>query len=197
MTRISKLDPSEWDEGLREQTSADTASPLELGLMRIFAHNSGLAKGLVGFAGALKLHRSLPDRLVELVRLRVAYHNQCRSCMAIRYSDAIADGLDEALVCSLENPTEAGNLTEPEKLAIRYGELMASNHLAVDDAIYNELREHFSEPEIVELGMTVAFFVGFGRLAATWNMVEELPEKFQDPNAGTLTPWGEDSIIVR
>ena len=197
MTRISKLDPSEWDEGLRELTGADTASPLELGLMRIFAHNSGLAKGLVEFAGALKLHRSLPDRLVELVRLRVAYHNQCRSCMAIRYSDAIADGLDEALVCSLENPTEAANLTEPEKLAIRYGELMASNHLAVDDAIYNQLREHFSEPEIVELGMTVAFFVGFGRLATTWNMVEELPEKFQDPNAGTLTPRGEDSIIVR
>jgi len=117
--------------------------------------------------------------------------------MAIRYSDAIADGLTEDLVCSLENPMDADNLTQREQLAVRYGELMASNHLAIDDAMHDELRMHFTEPEIVELGMTVAFFVGFGRLAATWNMIEELPEKFQDLNAGTLTPWGEESIIVR
>ncbi len=195
MTRIRKLEPSEWDTSLQALTNADTASPLELGLMRMFAHNTEMAKGLVGFAGALKVHRTLPDRLVELVRLRIAYHNQCRSCMAIRYVDAIEDGLTEDLVCSLEKPMEAGDLTEAERLAIRYGELMASDHLAIDDAIYDELREHFSEPEIVELGMTTAFFVGFGRLATTWNMIEELPEKFQ--GAGKLTPWGEDSIIVR
>ncbi len=197
MTRIKKLDPSEWDEDLRKLTGADEASPLEQGLMRIFAHRSELAKGLTVFATALKLHRSLPDRLVELVRLRVAYHNQCKSCMAIRYSDAIADGLTEDLVCSLEKPMEADQFTEREQLAISYGELLATNHLAIDDALHDELRTLFTEPEIVELGMTVAFFVGFGRLAATWNMIEELPEKFQDLNAGTLTPWREDSIIVR
>ncbi len=197
MARIRKLDPSEWDEELREQTGADSATPLEQGLMRMFAHRPPLAKGLTEFAGALKVHRILPDKLVELVRLRIAYHNQCKSCMAIRYTDAIDDGLTEDLVCSLEQPMQADNLSEKEKLAIRYGELMASNHLAIDDAIHDELQMHFSEPEIVELGMTVAFFVGFGRLAASWNMTEELPERFQDVNAGSLTPWGEESIIVR
>ena len=197
MARINKLDPSEWDEDLRQLTQADEATPLEQGLMRMFAHKPELAKGLTMFAGALKIHRSLPDRLIELVRLRVAYHNQCKSCMAIRYSDAISDGLTEELICSLENPMQADDLTEQEQLAIRYGDMMATDHLAIDDAMYDELRTYFTEPEIVELGMTVAFFVGFGRLAASWNMIEELPEKFQDLNAGTLTPWGEDSIIVR
>jgi hypothetical protein len=45
--------------------------------------------------------------------------------------------------------------------------------------------------------MTVAFFVGFGRLAASYHMVEELPESFQADEKETLTPWGNDSIIVR
>ena len=197
MARINKLDPSEWDEDLRQLTQADEATPLEQGLMRMFAHKPELAKGLTMFAGALKIHRSLPDRLIELVRLRVAYHNQCKSCMAIRYSDAISDGVTEELICSLENPMQADDLTEQEQLAIRYGDMMATDHLAIDDAMYDELRTYFTEPEIVELGMTVAFFVGFGRLAASWNMIEELPEKFQDLNVGTLTPWGEDSITVR
>lgn len=196
MARIRKLDIDEWDEELRELTRADSATPLEQGLTRMFAHSPEVAKGMMAFGGALKVHRDLPERLVELVRLRVAFHNQCRSCMAIRYEDAINDGVTEELVCSLEKPMEADNLTDAEKIAIRYGELMATNHLAIDDDIYAELAKHFTEKQIVELGMTVAFFVGFGRLAATWHMVEELPESFQDASE-PMTPWGESSVRVR
>lgn len=197
MSRITKLPVEEWDEELREMTGADSATPLEQGLMRMFAHKPELAKGLTTFAAALKINRTLPDRLVELVRLKVAFHNQCRSCMAIRYTDAVEAGLTEDLVCALETPMDVVDLTPAEKIAIHYGELMASNHLAIDDDLHAELREHFSEAEVVELGMTVSFFVGFGRLAATWNMTEELPKNFQDTSKKTMTPWGEESIIVR
>lgn len=195
MSRIAKLAPEQWDERLVKAIQPDNLTDLEQGLTRYFAHCPEQALGLMGFGGALKRNRSLPDRLVELVRLRVAFFNQCRSCMAIRYSDAVADGVTEGLVCSLERPQEAENLSAAEKVAIRYGELMATDHLAIDDAIYADLRAHFSEAQIVELGMTVAFFVGFGRLAATWHMVEELPEAFQ--KAESIAPWGAEKIQVR
>jgi AhpD family alkylhydroperoxidase len=195
VSRIAKLAPDQWDERLVTAIQPDNLTDLEQGLTRYFAHCPEQALGLMGFGGALKRNRQLPERLVELVRLRVAFFNQCRSCMAIRYSDAVADGVTEGLVCSLERPQEAENLTAAEKAAIRYGELMATDHLAIDDAIYDELRAHFSEAQIVELGMTVAFFVGFGRLAATWHMVEELPEAFR--NAEKIAPWGAEKIEVR
>ncbi|MXP37465.1 carboxymuconolactone decarboxylase family protein [Erythromicrobium ramosum] len=195
MSRIAKLAPEQWDERLVTAIQPDNLTDLEQGLTRYFAHCPEQALGLMGFGGALKRNRTLPDRLVELVRLRVAFFNQCRSCMAIRYSDAVADGVTEGLVCSLERPQEAENLTAAEKVAIRYGELMATDHLAIDDAMYADLRAHFSEAQIVELGMTVAFFVGFGRLAATYHMVEELPEAFQ--TAEKIAPWGAEKIQVR
>ncbi|NBB24147.1 carboxymuconolactone decarboxylase family protein [Porphyrobacter sp. SLTP] len=195
MSRIAKLAPEQWDERLVTAIQPDNLTDLEQGLTRYFAHCPEQALGLMGFGGALKRNRTLPDRLVELVRLRVAFFNQCRSCMAIRYSDAVADGVTEGLVCSLERPQEAENLTAAEKVAIRYGELMATDHLAIDDAIYADLRAHFSEAQIVELGMTVAFFVGFGRLAATYHMVEELPEAFK--TADKIAPWGAEKIQVR
>ena len=197
MPRIKKLELDEWDNDLREMTAADSGTALEQGIMRMFAHTPEISKGLVAFGGAMKSHRSLPDKLVELVRLRVAFHNQCRSCMAIRYQDGVDAGIDEDLVCSLEKPQEADDLSDAEKAAIEYGELFATNHLAIDDSIYENLREHFSEAEIVELSITVAWFVGFGRLAATYHMVEELPEAFQNENSEKLTPWNEESIIVR
>ena len=195
MSRIEKLAPDQWDARLVAAIQPDNLTDLEQGLTRYFAHCPEQALGLMGFGGALKRGRTLPERLVELVRLRVAFFNQCRSCMAIRYSDAVADGVTEGLVCSLERPQEAENLSPAEKAAIRYGELMATDHLAIDDAMYAQLRQHFSEAQIVELGMTVAFFVGFGRLAATYHMVEELPEAFQ--TAETIAPWGADKIEVR
>lgn len=196
MSRIAKLPLEQWDPRIVAAVKPEEASELEQGLTRFFAHCPEQALGLMGFGGALKMNRSLPDRLIELVRLRIAFFNQCRSCMAIRYSDALADGLNEDLVCSLEKPDEAENLSNAEKAAIRYGELFATDHLAIDDSIYDELREYFSEAEIVELGMTVAFFVGFGRLAATWKMVEELPDAFQETEK-EIAPWGEESVQVR
>jgi AhpD family alkylhydroperoxidase len=195
VSRIEKLPPDQWDARLVAAIQPDNLTDLEQGLTRYFAHCPEQALGLMGFGGALKRGRSLPERLVELVRLRVAFFNQCRSCMAIRYSDAVADGVTEGLVCSLERPQEAENLSPAEKAAIRYGELMATDHLAINDTVYADLRQHFSEAQIVELGMTVAFFVGFGRLAATYHMVEELPEAFR--TAEQIAPWGADKIEVR
>jgi AhpD family alkylhydroperoxidase len=195
MSRIAKLAPEQWDARLIAAIQPDNLTDLEQGLTRYFAHCPEQALGLMGFGGALKRGRTLPERLVELVRLRVAFFNQCRSCMAIRYTDAVADGVTEGLVCSLERPQEAQNLSAAEKAAIRYGELMATDHLAINDAVYADLRQHFSEAQIVELGMTVAFFVGFGRLAATYHMVEELPEAFK--TAETIAPWGAEKIQVR
>ena len=49
------------------------------------------------------------------------------------------------------------------------------------------LRAHFSEEQIVELGSYCAFCVGFGRLGATWNMIEELPTRFHE---------GEVAIVI-
>lgn len=196
MTRVAKVEIENWDPELRAMTRADEATPLEQGLMRIFANVPELAKAFVGFGGAMKRTRTLSPRLVELVRLRVAFHNQCRSCMAIRYTDAANDGVTEDEVCSLERPAQATNLTDAEKAAIDYGERMATNHLSIDDAVYDNLRKHFTEAQIVELGTTVAFFVGFGRLAATWHMVEELPKTFQDSNE-KIAPWKQEAILVR
>jgi alkylhydroperoxidase family enzyme len=197
--RLRMIDPQDWDPQLKAAIHPEERTPLENGLMRFFAHRPELAMGVGAMGGALKRHRQLPERLMELMRLRIAFHNQCRSCMAIRYKDAMNDGLTEDLVCSLEKPYEAPELTDAEKAAIRFGELLASNHLAIDDDVYAEMHRHFTDGEILEIGLYAAFCVGLGRLAATLHMVEELPSAFQDAPVGygVVTPWGNDSVAVR
>jgi AhpD family alkylhydroperoxidase len=152
--------------------------------------------GLSGFSRALRDHRTLAPRLVELVRLRIAFHNQCRSCMAIRYQDAVDDGLDEVLVCSLERPYDSDELSAAEISALRYADLFATDHLRIDDVVYDDLRNHFTEKQLVELGLNCAICVGIGRLAASWDVVDQLPERFQARGSAAVTPWGSDALVV-
>ena len=115
MARIDQIQSEDWPDELKDILKPELMTDLEQGLMRYFAHTPELVKGMMAFSGGLKQHRTLPEKLIELVRLRIAFFNQCRSCMAIRYTDAINDGLTEDLVCSLEQPQDADNLTDAEK----------------------------------------------------------------------------------
>jgi AhpD family alkylhydroperoxidase len=155
---------------------------------RIYAQAPEIAGPYLEFMTAMRQRTVLPNRLVELVRLRVSFHNQCRSCMAMRYSDGYGDGLTEGMVCSLERPQEASDLTPAEKAAIAFADLMATDHLAISDGTFEDLREHFDEREIMDLCFQVAAFVGFGRMGSALAMTDDLPEEYADPDA-VLAPW--------
>jgi len=196
MSRISKIPADQWDPELREMTGADTASVIEQGVTRMMAHRPEMAKGVVRFLSAVTLNRTLPERLIELVRLRVAFHNQCRSCMAIRYQSA-SDSVDENLVCSLEKPQEAPDLSDAERAALDFADRYATDHLSIDEARFNALKPFFSEGEIIELMMHLAAYVGLGRMAALLDMTEELPSGFQGAWGDTITPWSDQPVQVR
>ncbi|MBW8814328.1 MAG: carboxymuconolactone decarboxylase family protein [Caulobacterales bacterium] len=197
MTRISKVPVAEWDPELRALVAADEATSVEQGMYRVLAHKPAFAKAVAAFGAGVFGDRTLSRRLVELVRLRIAFHNQCRSCMALRYRSAVDDGLTEGAVCSLEKPQEAADLSDAEKAALRYADLSANDHFSIDEAAFDGLRVHFTEAEIVELGVFIAFFIGFGRLSAAWSMTEDLPEGYQAPADQVVAPWAQESLLVR
>jgi AhpD family alkylhydroperoxidase len=199
MTRIASLPVEQWDKELRELAQGDLLPTVQQRMLGVYANAPELAKPFVIFTGAMSQAFTLRRRLLELVRLRIAFHNQCRSCMSVRYESALADGLTEDLVCSLEKPMEAPDLTDAEKAAIHYADLAASNHLAITDETIDNLRKYYSEKEIVELCMYVAYCIGFGRMAATYRIIEELPESFQDTTR-KITPWAADhaeKLVIR
>ena len=167
---------------------------INLGVAAIMGRLPAAAEALGSLTAALRTNGTLPPRLLELVRLRIAYFNQCRSCIAVRYQTAIDDGLDEGAVCSLERPADAENLSAAERSALRFAELFVTNHLAIDDAVYDGLREHFTEDELVELGLNCAIALGVGRLSATWDVNDHLPNAIG--SSERLAPWNSASVVA-
>jgi len=47
---------------------------------------------------------------------------------------------------------------------LRFAEQMALNHHAIDDDFMRTIRVQFTDAQIVELGMMIGQYIGFGRL---------------------------------
>ncbi len=59
---------------------------------------------------------------------------------------------------------EREEYSEREKLAIEYAEKFAIDHLSIDDHFFERLKACFTDKEIVELSVSIATFLGFGRM---------------------------------
>jgi hypothetical protein len=53
------------------------------------------------------------------------------------------------------------NFTEAEKIALRFSDLMDTEPDKIDETFYNQLKQHYSTEEIVELGAFIGFNIGF------------------------------------
>ena len=83
--------------------------------------------------------------------------------MATRYALGRREGITEELVAALRDH-ERGPFSEREKAALRYADRLFTDHHAVDDALWEELRGCFSEDELLELTWVLAEFIGLGKL---------------------------------
>ena len=85
-------------------------------------------------------------------------------------------GASEDLVAKLAD-YESSDLPERTKMALRYADLMTSARPAVDEAFYERLRAHFSEDQILDLGMTITFASGWQRFIEAFGVV---PDRWND-----------------
>ena len=83
----------------------------------------------------------------------------------MRSAAARQEGLTEEKISALDK-NGLQTFTLREQVALRFAELMALDHHKIDDAFFVELKRHFTEAEIVELGVSIAMNLGFGRFTA-------------------------------
>ena len=69
---------------------------------------------------------------------------------------------------------ELNGFSQQELLALEYADRLATDHHNMDDEFFARLKEHYSDEQVLELGMMIGQFIGFGRLLA----VLDLESKF-------------------
>lgn len=104
----------------------------------------------------------LEARIKELIRLRIATLNGCKTCKAARLNPAQVS--EQEAVSGVDSPGD--DFSPRELAALQLAETMAVDHFSIDDARIAELRKHFSEGELLELMMMTGQYIGFGRMLA-------------------------------
>ena len=117
--------------------------------------------------------------LLELVRMRTSQINGCAYCLDMHSKDARAEGESEQRLYALNAWRETPFFTERERAALAWAEaitLVSETH-APDD-VYQEVREQFSEKEIMDLTVAIVAINGWNRVAIGLRMV---PGDYQPP----------------
>jgi AhpD family alkylhydroperoxidase len=115
----------------------------------------------------------LPHKLKEMCRIKISVAHQCGYCSTVRSNVAKAEGLTEDMVNEvLRDYQHSKNFSAREKAALRYAELFKQGEHAIDkDEVYQELAKHFSDEEIIELGLFCAETDGAGKLVKSFNVL--------------------------
>ena len=164
MARIAPVPTEELSPYFRELVQADEEAGRDAALNGVMAHHPDFFEQYFSFYYPAHEKGVLDARVKELARLKIARLNNCQTCGMARYGSATRQGLDEACIAQLDLPEEERTFSPRERLAVEFAELMATNHLSIDDAFVAQLSEHFTPPEILELGMMIGQYIGFGRL---------------------------------
>jgi alkylhydroperoxidase family enzyme len=80
------------------------------------------------------------------------------------YASARQQGMTDAMLAAIANYQNSPLFTPREKAAFHFAEMMAGDHKQISQELFGELRQYFTEQEILELGWRIAIFVGYGRL---------------------------------
>ena len=105
----------------------------------------------------------------ELCRVYVSHSVKCEFCGNQRSIQSRDKGLVEDDYFDLLNFEKSTQYDARQKAALRYTEAIVWD-LEADDALWAALHEHYSEPEIVELGYFVAITMGQQRWLRTLNI---------------------------
>lgn len=137
---------------------AERELPLFLNQIGTLAHLPGLVGRLLDLYLAFPRESLLPRPLVELAILTVSHVNACQYCIvhhsALGASHGVA--LDELRALQAGDRRTAPVFDETERAVIEYAEQVTRDANGVSDELFGRLREHFTEPQIVELTLRIA-----------------------------------------
>ena len=109
----------------------------------------------------------LDHRIKELCRVYVSKSVECSYCGLQRSVKGRQQGLTEDAYDELLDFASSGRYSEREQAALAYSDAIVWDANLADDALWERLHRHFTEPELVELGFFVALTLGQQRWIKT------------------------------
>jgi AhpD family alkylhydroperoxidase len=143
--------------------------------MKARIHYGNVAPGAYEAMDALDSYLQtcgIEKSLLMLIQLRASQMNGCAYCLDMHWKDLSAIGEEPRRLYSLDAWRECAYYTDRERAALAWTEAVTAVAVGhVPDALYEEVRPHFSEKEIADLTLAVAAINAWNRLSIAGRLV--------------------------
>jgi len=129
---------------------------------------AGPGKALLALSQAVD-QCGIDERIYELVKIRASQINGCAYCIDMHTKDARAIGETEQRIYALDAWRETPFYTDKERAALEWAEALTrigDSH--VPDDVYDRVRRHFDERELMAVTFAVVVINSWNRLAIAY-----------------------------
>lgn len=123
----------------------------------VAARHTQIFSAMSGFEMGLERAKRVPDRYKALGELRAAMVVGCEFCVDIGSMIARQSGLSDDELKDLVDWRASARLDDVDKLVLEYADAISATPVEVPDELFEGLRRHFDEEQLVELTAAIAW----------------------------------------
>lgn len=132
-------------------------------LVGVMANRPPVLEHSFGLLLDLKTEEVLPKRYLELALVTVSKLNECTFCVSNHTPRLQAAGISDEAALNILNFETIDEFDEVDRLVIGYAIAVTNDFHRVRDSMFDQLRRHFDDAQIVELTWRIALCGAFNR----------------------------------
>ncbi len=139
----------------------------------VFAHVPAALRHLMAMLMELRAAATLPKRYLELAIVTVSKLNECDYCVAHHKPFLAVEGISPAAADRVLDNADHPEFDAIDRLVIEYASAAWNDPHRLRDGLFDRLRQHFSEAQIVELTLRITLCGFFNKFNDALQIEEE------------------------
>lgn len=139
----------------------------------VFAHVPSALNHIMSMLMELKAQSNVKWRYIELAIVVTSQLNECEYCVTHHRPMLEVEGLSREGIDNLLQYEHHPELDDIDKLVVEYTVLVTTRANRIRDNVFERLRKHFTEAQIVELTLRIALCGFFNRFNDALQIDEE------------------------
>src|SRR5579859_523753 len=136
---------------MKKMTGRDAQTGSGMEPIEIWAHQPKMMMGMGRFNQAVRKGKAVDERIKNLVELKGAQMIGCEFCVDLGSQICRNSGFSDEELLALPRYQSSDLFTDREKLALDYAVGVMRTPVDVGDKLFDRMREHFSDEQLVEI----------------------------------------------
>jgi AhpD family alkylhydroperoxidase len=154
VSRLSRIEPEGWTDQMLTLGPEWAAQDFVANSLKAYAHQPRMGAAFLDLISAVFWQGTIDPVLKLLIRALTSQANGCRYCATHQLGALRKLGCPPKKLAELWDFETSAEFSEAERVALRFTLKFSTSHQSLTDADFTELKEHWSEADVLEIMFT-------------------------------------------